>query len=76
VSDALLDDATLRLEDALRHAHVSEDTLELLRYPKSTLKVSIPVRMDDGSLRTSAATECATTTRAGRPRAGSATTRT
>lgn len=31
---------------------MSEDTLERLRLPKSVLKVSIPVRMDDGSLRT------------------------
>ncbi len=49
---SLLDDATLRLGEALRHAPVSGDTLERLRFPKSTLKVSIPVRMDDGSLRT------------------------
>ncbi|MDQ4032012.1 MAG: Glu/Leu/Phe/Val dehydrogenase [Actinomycetota bacterium] len=50
--DSLLDDARLRLGEALRHAPVSSDTLERLRFPKSTLKVSIPVRMDDGSLRT------------------------
>lgn len=52
MTDSLLDDATLRLGEALRHAPVSGDTLERLRFPKSTLKVSIPVRMDDGSLRT------------------------
>jgi glutamate dehydrogenase (NADP+) len=52
VSDSLLEDAAERLDDALRHARVSEDALERLRYPKSTLKVSIPVRMDDGSLQT------------------------
>lgn len=40
------------LEEAFEHANVSADTVELLRLPKSLLKVSIPVRMDDGSLRT------------------------
>lgn len=40
------------LEEAFEHADVSADTIELLRLPKSLLKVSIPVRMDDGSLRT------------------------
>jgi glutamate dehydrogenase (NADP+) len=52
VNDSLLDDASGRLDEALRYARVSEDALERLRYPKSTLKVSIPVRMDDRSLRT------------------------
>lgn len=42
---SLLDDATLRLGAALRHARVSGDTLKRLRFPKPTLKVSIPVRM-------------------------------
>src|SRR5436305_5442257 len=32
-------------------AKVSDDTLERLRLPRSVLKVSIPVRMDDGTLR-------------------------
>ena len=31
---------------------MSDETLERLRLPKSVLKVSIPVRMDDGTLRT------------------------
>jgi glutamate dehydrogenase (NADP+) len=38
------------LDEAVEHADVSEDTLERLRLPKSVLKVSIPVRMDDGTL--------------------------
>ena len=37
-----------RLEAAAEVAEVSDDTLERLRLPKSVLKVSIPVRMDDG----------------------------
>lgn len=48
----LLDDATGVLDEAMRHAAISDDTREILRFPRSTLKVSIPVRMDDGSLRT------------------------
>jgi glutamate dehydrogenase (NADP+) len=40
------------LDAAFEHADVSEDTIERLRLPKSALKISIPVRMDDGSLRT------------------------
>lgn len=40
------------LDEAFEHAEVSSDTVERLRLPKSALKVSIPVRMDDGSLRT------------------------
>jgi glutamate dehydrogenase (NADP+) len=41
-----------RLEAAASVAEVSDDTLERLRLPRSVLKVSVPVRMDDGSLRT------------------------
>jgi glutamate dehydrogenase (NADP+) len=41
-----------RLEAAAEAAEVSDDTLERLRLPHAVLKVSIPVRMDDGSLRT------------------------
>ena len=44
-------DAKGRLEPAIEYADVSADTLERLRLPKSVLKVSIPVRMDDGSLK-------------------------
>ena len=52
LQSSLFEEATGRLEAALEHATVSGDTLERLRLPKSVLKVSIPVRMDDGSLRT------------------------
>lgn len=44
-------DASGRLEAAIEHAGVSPDTIERLKLPKSVLKVSIPVRMDDGSLK-------------------------
>jgi len=40
-----------RPEEALKYANISDDTVERLRYPKASLKVSIPVRMDNGELR-------------------------
>ncbi len=48
---SLLADAGQRLAAALKHTTLSEDALESLKYPKSSLTVSIPVRMDDGSLK-------------------------
>ncbi len=47
----LFQDASQRLDEALRYVTLSDDALEYLRYPKASLTVSIPVRMDDGSLR-------------------------
>ncbi|HEV2784224.1 MAG TPA: Glu/Leu/Phe/Val dehydrogenase [Actinophytocola sp.] len=53
MSGSLLEASSRRLDDALRVVDgVSDDTLERLSHPKSTLTVSIPVRMDDGTLRT------------------------
>jgi glutamate dehydrogenase (NADP+) len=51
MSDSLLADASIRLENALKYVSISEDASERLKYPKTSLSVSIPVRMDDGSLR-------------------------
>jgi len=51
MSDSTFDQATKRLDSALKHIKISSDAEEKLRYPKSSLEVSIPVRMDDGSLR-------------------------
>jgi glutamate dehydrogenase (NADP+) len=51
-SASIFAEASARLDAAARIVEVSDDTLERLRLPKSVLKVSIPVRMDDGSLRT------------------------
>jgi glutamate dehydrogenase (NADP+) len=48
---SLLSDASLRLEQALRYTSISEDAIESLKFPKTSLSVSIPVRMDDGSLK-------------------------
>ncbi|MGP1386433.1 MAG: Glu/Leu/Phe/Val family dehydrogenase [Thainema sp.] len=52
MSSSLLSDASQRLERALKYVRISEDTIERLKHPKASLRVSIPVRMDDGSLRT------------------------
>ena len=48
---SLLSDASKRLEQALKHIDISEDAIALLQHPKTSLSVSIPVRMDDGSLK-------------------------
>lgn len=47
----LFADALERLDHAFQYADIDEEALEKLRHPQSTLQVSIPVRMDDGSLR-------------------------
>ncbi|MDX2244092.1 MAG: Glu/Leu/Phe/Val dehydrogenase [Leptolyngbyaceae cyanobacterium bins.302] len=51
MSNSLLADASQRLEQALKYASISEDAIESLKFPQTSLSVSIPVRMDDGSLR-------------------------
>ncbi|MGB2925968.1 MAG: Glu/Leu/Phe/Val dehydrogenase dimerization domain-containing protein, partial [Limnothrix sp.] len=51
MSATLLADASIRLENALQHVEISEDAIERLKYPKTSLMVSIPVRMDNGSLK-------------------------
>ncbi len=40
-----------RLETAIEHADIHPELIERLKKPKAILTVSIPVRMDDGSLR-------------------------
>jgi len=44
-------DAQTRLTDVFRHIELSDDIRERLESPKLALSVSIPVRMDDGSLK-------------------------
>lgn len=44
-------DAISRLNKACENTNVSDDALEQLKHPKQILEVSIPVRMDDGSLK-------------------------
>ncbi|NET36206.1 MAG: Glu/Leu/Phe/Val dehydrogenase [Cyanothece sp. SIO1E1] len=50
MSNLLLSDANQKLERALQYVKISEDMVERLKFPKASLRVSIPVRMDDGSL--------------------------
>ncbi|MDK2973574.1 MAG: glutamate dehydrogenase [Candidatus Sumerlaeota bacterium] len=51
MSDGIFLDARKRLDAALQHVRLSPDTVERLHYPKSVLKVSVPVRMDNGALK-------------------------
>ncbi len=51
MSNSLFADASRRLEKALKYVSISEDASLRLKYPKASIRVSIPVRMDDGSLR-------------------------
>lgn len=51
MSESLFADASKRLEKALKYVSISEDASSRLKYPKASLSVSIPVRMDDGTLR-------------------------
>ncbi len=48
---SLLSDASKRLQQALAYVDISEDAIARLQHPKTSLTVSIPVRMDDGSLK-------------------------
>jgi glutamate dehydrogenase (NADP+) len=52
VPSELLQDASRRFDAACRHAEVSDEVIARLHLPKASLKVSIPLRMDDGSLET------------------------
>jgi glutamate dehydrogenase (NADP+) len=49
--ESILLDASQRLDKAMQYVTISDDAVERLKYPKASLSVSIPVRMDDGSLR-------------------------
>ena len=49
--NSLLSDASKRLQKALKHVKISEDAIARLQHPKTSLSVSIPLRMDDGSLK-------------------------
>ncbi len=47
----IFDDAIKRLDEAFEHANIDPEALEKLKHPKAIMQVSIPVRMDDGTLR-------------------------
>lgn len=46
----IFDDAIKRLDEAFEHAEIDPEALEKLKHPKAIMQVSIPVRMDDGTL--------------------------
>lgn len=48
---SLFADASQRLQQALKYTALSEDAIESLKYAKASLSVSVPVRMDNGSLK-------------------------
>lgn len=52
MKDALLKDAHAALKTAYEILEFSEEALEILKEPELTVKVSLPVRMDNGELRT------------------------
>ncbi|GIW94195.1 MAG: glutamate dehydrogenase [Pirellulaceae bacterium] len=47
----IFEDAVGRLDKALRYADIDPEAVERLKHPKQVLEVSIPVRMDNGTLR-------------------------
>ncbi|MEB3360253.1 MAG: Glu/Leu/Phe/Val dehydrogenase [Synechococcales bacterium] len=51
MTQSLFADASQRLDKAIQYVNLSQDAIARLKYPKASLAVSIPVRMDDGSLR-------------------------
>lgn len=50
MAESLFAEASQRLSAALQHISISEDAVEHLKFPKASLQVSIPLRMDNGSL--------------------------
>ncbi|MAE60330.1 MAG: glutamate dehydrogenase [Planctomycetaceae bacterium] len=42
--------AIKRLDNAISHSDMDEESLERLKHPKAVIEVSIPLRMDDGSM--------------------------
>jgi glutamate dehydrogenase (NAD(P)+) len=46
----LFHQARVQFEQALPHAEITEGTAERLRYPERALMLSIPIRLDDGTL--------------------------
>jgi len=51
VSNNIFEDALIRARQYGESAGVSQDVIESLMHPMSTLRVALPVRMDDGSTR-------------------------
>lgn len=51
MSESIFDDAIKRLDSASEFSNIDPEALQRLKYTKSTIEVSVPVRMDDGSLK-------------------------
>jgi len=51
MEDSIFDNARAQLEKALKHYSIDNESELRLSSPKAALSVSIPVRMDDGSLK-------------------------
>lgn len=51
MTKSLFEDAVARLDEAYKYAHIDREALERLKFTKSIIEVSVPVRMDDGSLK-------------------------
>ncbi len=47
----IFDDAIKRLDRAFEFAEIDAEAVERLKHPRAIVQVSVPVRMDDGSLR-------------------------
>ncbi|MCB0338018.1 MAG: Glu/Leu/Phe/Val dehydrogenase [Bdellovibrionales bacterium] len=50
MADSIFDEASKRLDKALKFYPIDSETESLLRNPRASMQVSVPVRMDDGSL--------------------------
>ena len=50
MSDSTFSDASQRLLEALKYVDISDDTIARLKYPKASLKVSIPVSDSKGAI--------------------------
>ena len=44
-------DALSRLDKAFSFVNIDPEAMEKLKHPKAIMQVSLPVRMDDGSLK-------------------------
>ena len=51
MAESLFSKSKKRLEEPLRHVNLSPDAVERLKFPKASLRVAIPVRMDNGDLK-------------------------
>ncbi len=51
MTKSIFNDAVKHLDVAAKYAAIDPEALERLKFPRTTLEVSIPVRMDDGTLK-------------------------